>query len=165
MKKYSKDDHVALAAWSLDCAERVLPLFQRVSPTDERPLRALHVGRAWVHTGLFEMAVIRSASLGAHAAAKAVLATPAACCAAHAAGQAVATAHVAQHAYGGAYYALKAVLADDPDPASAPHRVAQEWDWQAQQLPVHLREPIMSRLHVEQRRSGLWITIQKGPGF
>ncbi|UOQ69616.1 putative immunity protein [Hymenobacter volaticus] len=163
MKKYSKDDQVALAAWSLDCAERVLPLFQRVSPTDERPLRALDVGRAWVQTGLFEMAVIRSASLGAHAAAKSVLATPAACCAAHAAGQAVATAHVTQHAYGGAYYALKALVAVDP--ASASHRVAQEWGWQAQQLPVHLRESIMSRLQVEQRRSGLWISIQKGPGF
>jgi hypothetical protein len=130
MKKYSKDDQVALATWSLDCAERVLPLFQRVLPADERPLRALDVGRAWVRTGLFEMAVIRNASLGAHAAAKSVLVVPAACCAAHAAGQAVATAHVAQHAYGGAYYALKAVLAADP--ASASQRVAQEWAWRVQ---------------------------------
>lgn len=163
MKKYSKDDQVALAAWSLACAERVLPLFQHVSPGDKRPQQALEVGYTWVRTRLFEMAAIRGASLAAHAAAKTAQMSLAACCAAHAAGQAVATAHVAQHAYGGAYYALKAVLADNP--ASAAERVAQEWAWQAQQLPPHLREPIMSRLLVEEQRNELRITIQKGPGF
>ncbi|WP_417582080.1 putative immunity protein [Pelagibacterium sp.] len=51
--------------------------------------------------------VVRSASLAAHASAKDVKTDEAACEAAHAAGQAVATAHVPQHAYGGAYYALR----------------------------------------------------------
>ena len=51
------------------------------------------------------MATIRGASLSAHAAAK-ENEDPAAIAAA--AGQAVATAHVAQHAYRSAYYALRA---------------------------------------------------------
>ena len=46
-----------------------------------------------------------------------------------AAGQAVATAHVTQHAYGGAYYALKAIAAGDPEKAEA--RLARELAWQA----------------------------------
>lgn len=163
MKQYTKDDQAVLAAWALACAERVLPLFTQVAPHDDRPLQALEAGRAWVHTRRFGMAVIRGASLGAHAAAKAVKTVPTACFAAHAAGQAVATAHVTQHAYGGAYYALKALAAADS--ASAPQRVAQEWTWQAQQLPARLRDEVMSRLVVEQRRTGLWVSIRKGPGF
>ena len=112
VKKYEQAEQRIMATWSLDCAERVLPLFERVHPEDPRPRRALTVGRNWVRTGDFRMAVIRRASLEAHAAAKEVEHRPAACAAAHAAGQAVATAHVAQHAYGGAYYALRAVAAD-----------------------------------------------------
>jgi hypothetical protein len=67
------------------------------------------------------MAVIRSASLSAHAAARAAKADnhDAACFAARAAGQAVATAHVTQHAYGSATYALKAIAAADPAHAEA----------------------------------------------
>lgn len=103
MKKYSKEDHLKLAVWALDCAARVLPMFERKSPEDARPRYAIEVGRDWVRTGIFSMQRIRKASLSAHAAAKEVKADKAACEAARAAGQAVATAHVPQHAYGGAY--------------------------------------------------------------
>src|SRR3954452_18691424 len=101
MKKYSRDDQRTMARWALDCAERVLPIFEVVRPGDVRPRRAIEIGREWVSTGEFSMAVIRTASLDAHAAAKEAT-DPAAIAAAHAAGQAVATAHVPQHAYGGA---------------------------------------------------------------
>ena len=60
------------------------------------------------------MAVIRAASLGAHAAARDAKENKAACFAARAAGQAVGTAHVTQHAYGSAYYSLKAIAEADP---------------------------------------------------
>lgn len=163
MKKYSKEDHVSLAVWSLDCAERVLDLFEEVAPEDERPRAAIATGREWVRTGVFRMATIRAASLGAHAAAKNVEARAAASHSAHAAGQAVATAHVPQHAYGGAYYALKALIARDPDNAEGV--VADEMRWQAQRLPERLRGEVIGRIIVEPRGSGLFVSIRKGPDF
>jgi hypothetical protein len=163
MKKYSKDDQVALAIWALDCAERVLPLFERNYPSDDRPRKALEVGREWVRTRVFSMSSIRSASLSAHASAKDVITDQAACEAAHAAGQAVATAHVPQHAFGGAYYALRAIIADRPE--AAEQLVHDELAWQSAKLPDHLRQEIMNRIVVEPRKKGLFVTIQKGPGF
>jgi hypothetical protein len=163
VRQYSRDDQRLMAIWSLGCAERVLPMFASVASDDSRPRIAIDVGRAWVATGSFSMKVIRDASLGAHAAAKAVRQHTAAAHAAHAAGQAVATAHVAQHAYGGAYYALRAV-------ASTPHsdvlgRVCAELDWQTDQLPEHLREEISGRFTVRVDRSAVKVNLMKGPDF
>jgi len=136
MKKYSRDDQRMMAQWALDCAERVLPIFEVVRPDDTRPRRAIETGREWVSTAHFSMAVIRKASLDAHAAAKETT-DPAAVAAARAAGQAVATAHVPQHAYGGAYYALLALAARSSDQDA--HDAWDERAWQAAQLPDHLR--------------------------
>jgi hypothetical protein len=149
---YSTEDQKVLATWSLDCAERVLPLFEAIRPTDDRPRTALEAGREWVRTGIFRMAAIRAASLGAHASAKEVQAHDAACFAAHAAGQAVGTAHVAQHAYGGAFYELKAIAAASPQ--SANENVEQEVQWQEQALPEHLRRATMSRILVADTNPG-----------
>lgn len=110
------------------------------------------------------MTVIRGASLGAHAAARAASDSPAACAAARAAGQAAATAHVPQHAYGGAYYALKAIAAAAA-PGDALTTVLAERAWQEHHLPGHLRTEIMSRIVVTARRSGPLVTVVKGPGF
>jgi hypothetical protein len=109
------------------------------------------------------MAVIRAASLNAHAAAKEMKENDAASFAAHAAGQAVATAHVPQHAYGGAYYALKAVAAANP--LDAEQKVASEFEWQTQSLPEHLRQEIMSRLIIGNRKGKLTVALRKGDGF
>ena len=138
-----------MAAWAADCADRVLPLFERAYPEDDRPRRAVETARTWVRTGVFRMAEIRGASLAAHAAARDAKGNDAACFAARATGQAVATAHVPQHAYGGAYYALKAVAAADP--ANAVANVAREGAWQAEWLPVGLREEILERIVVVER--------------
>jgi hypothetical protein len=162
LKKYSQDDQALLAEWALDCAERVLPLFERARPDDPRPRDAIRVGREWVTTRKFSMPVIRGASLAAHAATKETD-NAAAAGAAHAAGQAVATAHVPQHAYGGAYYALKAIIADCP--GEAERLAAEEVEWQRALLAEHLREEIMSRIVVEPRPTGLLVTIRKGTGF
>lgn len=162
-KKYSKEDQKLMAVWSLDCAERVLPLFESVSPADDRPRKALDVGREWVKTGIFKMAVIRTASLNAHAAAKGVKENDAACFAARAAGQAVATAHVPQHAYGGSFYALKAIAAANPQGAKV--KVEDELAWQTNGLPEHLRSEIMSRIIVDVSKSKLRISIDKSEGF
>ncbi len=162
-KHYSREDQKALASWAAACAQRVLPLFEEFNPEDARPREAIERCRAWVRTGVFKMVEIRGASLGAHAAARGVKDNEAAVCAARAAGQAVATAHVPQHAYGAAYYALRAVQAANP--ADAERRVTKERDWQSRHLPVKLRQEVMSRIVVVQKRGGVQIKIQKGEGF
>ena len=84
------------------------------------------------------MAVIRGASLAAHAAAKTVKKEDkVANFAAHAAGQAVATAHVPTHALGPVLYSIRLVAALHPTDVKA--AVAREREWQMQRLPEHLR--------------------------
>src|SRR5208283_5434780 len=137
MKRFDKQEQRSLAIWATDCAERVLPFFENAYPKDDRPRKAIEACRAWVRTGVFKMADIRKASLAAHAAARGAKEDDAACFAARAAGQAVATAHVPQHAFGAAYYALKAVVAD---PANRETKIANELDWQSRHLPKKLRQ-------------------------
>jgi hypothetical protein len=112
---------------------------------------------------VFKMAAIRGASLASHAAAREAKENNAACFAAHAAGQAVATAHVPQHAFGAAYYALKAVAAADPDHAEI--EIARERNWQSQRLPKNLRQEILSRLIIQKNDDGVIIKIRKGKDY
>jgi hypothetical protein len=128
-----KTDQKTLATWACDCAERVLPYFQRKYPGDDRPRRAIEAGRAWVRTGVFKMADLRKSALAAHAAARDVEGDHAARSAARAAGQAVATAHVPRHSLGAAVYAATAVR-DGVDAADAERAVSQERDWQYRRL-------------------------------
>ena len=128
--KLSRKDHEAWVLWAALCAEHVLPYFEKECPEDDRPRKAIEEARRWVREGKpMKMAVIRRASLDAHAAARATE-NPAARAAARAAGQAVATVHVVTHAPGAAYYGLKAVGAAGK---------AGESKWQQKHLPKHLR--------------------------
>ena len=131
-----KTDQKTLAVWSIDCVERVMPYFEEKYPQDHRPRQALETLKIWIETGVFQMAVIRKASLDAHSAAREVGEDSPARSAARAAGQAVATAHVPRHAYGSAIYAQQAIhRATNPTAADA--AVAKERDWQYQHL-LHL---------------------------
>jgi hypothetical protein len=163
MKKYDKQDQMLMATWAADCAERVLPLFEKAYPHDDRPRKAIETCRTWVHTGVFKMAEIRGVSLAAHAAARQAKENNAACFAARAAGQAVATAHVPQHAFGGAYYALKAIAAADP--ALAEVRVDEERNWQTRQIPAELKQEVLKRVIVQKRENGIFIKIQKDKDY
>lgn len=126
-------DHQALMRWALDCAERVMPYFEQHYPDDKRPRQAIEAGEAWITTGVFKMAVIRKASLDAHAAARDVGEDNPARSAAHAAGQAVATAHVPSHSIGTANYALQTIHRASV-PIEADAAVAAERAWQYQHL-------------------------------
>ncbi|HEU0026243.1 MAG TPA: hypothetical protein VFQ25_03935 [Ktedonobacterales bacterium] len=126
-------EHKTLAIWAIECAERVMPYFEERYPQDHRPRRAIETLQTWIETGMFKMAVIRKASLDAHAAARDVGEDNAARSAAHAAGQAAATAHVPMHALGAANYALQAIYRAT-DPADAAAAIARERDWQIQRL-------------------------------
>jgi hypothetical protein len=134
----SKTDHKTVALWASACAERVMPYFEEKYPQDHRPRQAIETLKTWIDTGVFKMAVIRKASLDAHAAAREVGEDSPARSAAHAAGQAVATAHVPRHSYGPAIYAQQAIhRATNPTDADA--AIAKERDWQLQHL-LDLRE-------------------------
>jgi hypothetical protein len=126
-------DQKTLAAWAVDCVERVMSYFEDPYPQDHRPRNALETLQTWIVTGVFQMETIRRASLTSHAAAREVGEDSAARSTARAAGQAVATAHVPLHALGAANYALQAIhRATSPSDADA--AVAKERAWQLQHL-------------------------------
>jgi len=127
-----RSDHRTLALWAADCAERVLPLFEARFPNDGRPRKAIDDLREFARTGKFSMSAVRTASLGAHAAAREAEEDSPARFAARAAGQAVATAHVPSHAPGAGWYAAKALWASDPEHAD--ELVASEREWQLRRL-------------------------------
>ncbi|MCX6702203.1 MAG: hypothetical protein NTX96_03365 [Candidatus Zambryskibacteria bacterium] len=129
--KINKQNQKLLALWAADCAEHVLPYFEKEYPKDDRPRKAIEVGRAWVRSGKpMVMKEIRTAALDAHAAARNAPDNSAARAAARSAGQAVATAHVVGHALGAAIYALKVAEAEN---------IADEREWQYQCLLKNLR--------------------------
>jgi len=111
---------------------------------------------------VFRMADIHKASLDAHAAAREAK-DDTARFAARAAGQAVATAHVPQHAFGAAYYALKAVAAADP--ANAEVKIAKERNRQSRRLPKNLRQEFLDKIIIKKQGDGVLIKIQKGKDF
>lgn len=142
---FTKNDHKALAIWAAECAEHVLPFFEKKYPADNRPWDAIRVLHEWIKTGEFKMPIIRGASLAAHAAARSVKKEDQdALFAARAAGQAVATAHVPTHALGPALYSIKAVAAAHPDDVS--RAISRERQWQFHRLPKNLLEWVRIQL-------------------
>jgi hypothetical protein len=100
--------------WALEAAKearRVLPIFEKEYPNDDRPRQAIEAIKAWAQgkreLGLVE---VRKLSLSSHAAAREAK-TDGARFAARAAGQAVATWHVPTHAAAVPKYVRKAIEA------------------------------------------------------
>lgn len=130
--------HRQLAIWAADCAEHVLPLFEEHHPLDDRPRRAIETARAWA-AGAVSVGAARTAAFAAHAAARE--ASAAAREAARAAGHAVATAHMADHALGPAWYGVRAVRASDGAEAAE-----QERAWQLEHLSPAIKQLVLSAL-------------------
>lgn len=132
--------HQALAVWAAACAEHVLGLYEISYPHDTRPRNAIRAARSWA-SGAITMTTAREAAYAAHAAARG--STGAASEAARAAGHAAATAHMADHELGPAYYALRALTA-----ATTDHEVAErERHWQIEQLPDDIRDLVLDDMH------------------
>ena len=106
------DDHHLLAIWAADCAQHVLHHFEQARPGDDRPRRAIDLGRAWAR-GEIPWAEARTAAGHANAAARDL--RGAARQAAYAAAQAAAVGHVAAHELGAAAYAIRAERAAAPE--------------------------------------------------
>ena len=126
--------HQLLATWAADCAEHVLPLFEKES-FDDRPRKAIEVIRAWVR-GEVAVGAAQKAAYAAHAAAKEAK-SPAAIAAARSTGQAVATAHFADHSLVAAKCAIQAVEAASGSPQD-------EYAWQMSCIPEPVRDLVIS---------------------
>ena len=138
--KLDKQNQKLLVLWAADCAEHVLPYFEKEYPKDDRPRKAIEAGRAWAREKI-TTGEARTAALAAHAAARETD-NIAARAAARSAGHAAATAHVASHAVHAANYALAAVEADERRRGGAEHsnvKCQEEREWQCRRLPKHLR--------------------------
>jgi hypothetical protein len=133
------DDHRLLATWAADCAEHVLHHFELVRPGDDRPRRAIDLGRAWARG---EITWVEARTAGGHANAAARDLTGAPRHAAYAAGQAAAVGHVAAHELGAAAYAIKAVRAAATQDGIIEAGRA-ECRWQRAQLPRQIRELVI----------------------
>ena len=128
-----KEQHIQLITWACDCAEHVLHLFGEIP--DERLKNALVTARAWAQGNASTGDAMR-ASVAAHAVAR-ESSGPAAIAVARSAGQAVATAHMADHSLGAAWYALKAVKNTGQSPET-------ERRWQDEHLQPEIKDLVLS---------------------
>jgi hypothetical protein len=150
----SLDSLRAIAAWSADCAERALPLFEKYAPADSRPRAAIEGIRAFAAGGK-RAAALRTLALAAHAAAREV-SHPAASAAARAAGTAAASAYThplidvqqTKHIIGAAAYAA---LALELDPGGGPTVAEEEIQWALEHVTAEVREVL---LHMPAREPG-----------
>jgi hypothetical protein len=105
--------HRLFALKAAEGAERVLRIFEKENPNDDRPRRAVEAIRAWAQGRLeLGMAEVRKLSLGSHAAAREAR-SDAARFAARAAGHSIATWHVPTHAMAVPMYVCKAIDASE----------------------------------------------------
>ena len=129
----SIERHRLLIAWACDCAGHVVRLLE--GTVDERLRAALDVAREW-KKGNASVGDARAASMGAIAAAR-ESGRPTAIAVARSVGHAVATAHMADHSLGAAWYALKAVN-------NAGGSTAAERKWQNARLPSGIRSLVLT---------------------
>ena len=128
-----KEQHYLVITWACDCAENVLHLFGEI--TDERLKNALLIAQEWAQGNASTGDAMKS-SVAAHAVAR-ESSHPTSRAVARSVGQAVATAHMADHALGAAWYALKAVK-------NAGKSIDSERKWQNEQLPPEIMELVLT---------------------
>ncbi|MGL4610987.1 MAG: putative immunity protein [Trueperaceae bacterium] len=131
----SKEHHCLLMRWACNCAKHVLPLLE--DNIDERLTDALKTAKAW-EKGKASVGDAQKAAWKAHTVARET-SSPVKIAVARAVGHAVATAHMADHSLGPAYYALKAVEA-------AGKSTESERRWQDKQIPTEVQELVISAL-------------------
>lgn len=129
----TRKQHSRLVEWACECAGHVIHLSGEA--IDSRLTRALQVADAWNRANA-SVGDARKASLGAIAAAR-ECSNPVSIAAARSVGHAVATAHMADHSLGAAWYALKAV-------ERAGRSVDAERRWQDDRLPRGIRNLVLS---------------------
>ncbi|MFK4729541.1 hypothetical protein ROT00_07635 [Agromyces mediolanus] len=134
----SDADRRTVALWAADCAERVLPLFERDAPDDDRARAGIDRARAYGRGELDTAEQIRIRFVAGRAAHSA--STPAGAAAARAAGQASGVAHMGAHALGAAAYAARAAALAAHDPE---HARAEEVAWQLARLDAPVQDALL----------------------
>jgi len=128
-----KEQHYLVITWACGCAEHVLHLFGEIP--DERLKNALVIAKEWAG-GNASAGDAMKASAAAHAVARESF-DPTAIAVARSVGHAVATAHMADHSLGAAWYALKAVKHAGQSPDA-------ERRWQDGLLPPEIKDCILT---------------------
>lgn len=131
----TKENHRRLMRWARACSEHVLHLIK--GGLDERLVHALSVAGQW-ENGTVPAGAAMKASLDAHAVARNAE-DPVYKAVARSIGQTAATAHMADHSLGGAYYALKAIKLANRD-------LEGEKNWQTGKL-MELPREIVESVH------------------
>jgi hypothetical protein len=129
----TRRQHVALMNWACDCAAHVMHLCG--TAIDGRLTEAFRVADEW-RRGNASVGDARKASLGAIVTAR-ESSNPVSISVARSVGHAVATAHMADHSLGAAWYALRAV-------EDAGDSVDSERRWQDDRLPRGIRKLVLS---------------------
>ena len=129
----TKQQHVLLMKWAIECSKHVLTLSSE--NLDPALIQALETAKAWMQ-GEASVGEARKASAKCHAVARETN-DPVLVAVARAIGHAVATAHMADHSLGPAWYALKAVKC-------AGGSIEKEREWQNEQLQPEIRELALS---------------------
>lgn len=165
MKKYSKEQQKMFMDWAIKCAKHTLKFFEKVYPKDKRPRVALDVAKKYLKTGIFKMKIIRKAALDAHKAARKAEKEEnlVACYAARSCGHAVATAHIAQHAYGSCLYSLKAVINHCLE--NIEKNILKELNWQKKNLHPSLRNEVFKRIVIEKKKDKIIVKLKKDKNF
>jgi hypothetical protein len=130
----SKENHRQLSKWARRCVLHVLAKLDR-EDIDKRLKEALHTAEQW-EKSLIPTGDAMKASLKAHSVARESR-DPVMKMIARSVGQAVATAHMADHSLGAAYYALKAVKVSNKN-------IEKEKEWQNKILPQELKTIVQS---------------------
>jgi hypothetical protein len=128
-----KEQHYQLISWACACAEHVLHLSGEI--TEDRLKNALLIAKEWAN-GNAATGEAMKASVAAHAVAR-ESSDVVSIAVARSVGQAVATAHMADHSLGAAWYALKAVR-------NAGKSTEVERNWQDDQLSPEIKDLILT---------------------
>lgn len=150
----------SLGSWAADCAERALPIYEKIHPDDSRPREALEAIRTFAAGGK-RTRQLRVAALAAFAAARETP-NPAAAAAARAAGLAASSAYThpladvqqTKHIVGPAAYAALALeTSQGGDPAVRDAEVI----WAIEHVPPEVRAlllqmPARQRVEYNQTR-------------
>lgn len=155
IKEKLKKNKKELVLWATDCAEHVLPYFEKQYPKDDRPRKAIETAKAWVR-GEININPVRIASLASHAAARKADKdnNSAARAAARSAGQAVATCHAVLHCIAAANYAIKVFEETEIMKQNIKENIKQkEYEWQYNHLPKKFRLLIKLKLMKDKKNN------------
>ena len=136
----TKGHHHQLIRWASECSEHVLSLIGE--NIDQRLIHALYVAKEWEKEKV-TVGEARKASVSAHAVAR-ESSNPVITAVARSIGHAVATAHMADHSLGAAFYALKALK-------NAGKSVDTERKWQNKQLPSEIKELVLTAMSKKEK--------------